>query len=238
MQVIPAIDLLEGKAVRLTQGKRETVKVYSSDPLALALDFAKQGAQWLHLVDLDACFGLGSNASAIKQIVSASGASVQTGGGVKSARQAKELCEIGVKRVIVGTAAIDDATIAQMSTAIGESLWIACDVKDGKVAVSGWERKVELTVDELLDRAKALGAGGIIVTDISRDGTAKGISRAFFSAMRQKTSLPLIAAGGIGSLENLRELGGMGYDGAIVGLALYEGNFTYAEAKEAVENVG
>ncbi len=236
MQVIPAIDLLGGKVVRLTQGRRETAKAYSKDPLALARDFGKQGAGWLHLVDLDACFGLGSNEISIRKITVLSGARVQVGGGVRNASQAAGLCGLGVERVIAGTATLDDTTLAQMSRAIGERLWIACDVKDGKVAVSGWERQARLTVDELLKRAKTLDAGGVIVTDVSRDGTAKGISRKFFSLMRQKTRLPLIAAGGIGSLDDLRGLAQIGYDGAIVGRALYEGNFTYAQAREAAGN--
>lgn len=236
MQIIPAIDLLGGKVVRLRQGKVSQARTYSQNCSEIAKELSKQGAEWLHVVDLDAAFATGSNLKTIAEIAVASEASLQVGGGIRSLQKAKELLETGVKRLILGTVAADFKQLEKFTTRFGKKIWVSCDISGKQVAVKGWNKKTTLTPTELFKQAENLGAGGAVVTDISRDGCGKGISQAFFAQARSLTRLPLMAAGGINRIEDLLELSTLGYQGAIVGTAFYEKTISVSEALEALKN--
>ncbi len=239
MNVIPAIDLLGGKVARLSQGKRASVLFYSDEPLEVAGEFVAQGAKWLHVVDLDGAFGKANNLAAVGEIACNSGAKLQVGGGIRSVKQAQALFEKGVQRVIVGTAALQESALGEFASRFGKKVWVACDLRQGKLEVKGWTEKTSLSAKEFLARAEGTGVGGAVVTDISRDGGVKGISKKFFTKVRKQTRLELVAAGGVSSAADIRWLAKAGFEGAIVGKALYENKLSLREALEAGgENAG
>ena len=239
MEVIPAIDLLGGKVARLRRGERSSASFYSDDSLAVAKEFVAQGAEWLHVVDLDAAFGKGNNLAAIAELASVSGAKLQVGGGIRSVKQAQALLEKGVQRVIVGTAALEERALAELAFRFGKRVWVACDLRKGKLEVKGWTEKTGLFAKGFLARAERTGVGGAVVTDITRDGVVAGISKKFFSQVRKQTRLELIAAGGVSYAADIRWLAKAGFEGAIVGKALYEKKISLREALEAGgENAG
>ncbi len=230
MDVIPAIDLMNGKAVRLKQGAKETVKVYSDDPVSLAKRFADEGAQWIHVVDLDRAFGTGNNLETISKIAGVTGIKAEVGGGVRSIEDATELVEKGASRVIIGTVALEPKTLEQFATTLGKRIWIACDAKDGKIAIKGWEQTTKITVAQLIETVSKLEIGGIIVTDILTDGMQSGISEEFLAKIRKKTKLKLTASGGVSSIKDVKRLAQMGFDGCIIGKAIYENKVSLREA--------
>lgn len=230
MEVIPAIDLMNGKAVRLKQGVKETAKVYSNDPVSLAKRFADEGAQWIHVVDLDRAFGTGNNLETISKIAEVNGIKIGVGGGVRSIQNATELVEKGVSRVIVGTAALEPNAIEKLAAKLGKKLWIACDAKDGKIAIKGWEQTTKITVEQLIETVSKLEIGGIIVTDISTDGMQSGISEEFLAKIRKITKLKLTASGGVSSIQDVKHLAEMGFDACIIGRAIYENKVSLREA--------
>jgi len=232
MEVIPAIDIMNGKAVRLKQGVKETAKVYPDDPVSLAKLFQEQGASWLHLVDLDRAFGIGNNLQIISKIATLPGIKVESGGGIRSFEDVVELLENGADRVVVGTLALKPKAFEEFAAKLGKKVWIACDVKNGQVAAKGWKQTTEITVEKLLERVSQLDIGGVIVTDISRDGMQKGISEEFLKKVRKMTGLPLIASGGISSIGDVKRIAEMGFNGCVIGKALYENNLSLREAIE------
>ena len=230
--VLPAIDLLGGKVVRLVEGKRDRATVYSDRPGEVARRFVAAGAAWLHVVDLDGAFsGTAENRRAVDEILRA-GARVQLGGGVRDRATFERLITDGVQRVVVGTLAVKEpAIVAEWSRAHAGCLAVAVDARDGKVAVDGWTRLTDVDAATLARSCAANGAAAILYTDIARDGTGVGPNvEATARLARALDPVPVIASGGIGALGDLRALAQAGVPQAVVGRALYEGAFTVEEA--------
>ena len=239
MQIIPAIDLLDGQCVRLHQGDYDQVTRFSSDPVAQALDWQRQGAERLHLVDLDgARTGQPVNDQVIKAITAALSIPVQLGGGVRTAERAEELLAGGLDRVILGTVAIEkpDLVDALASRHPGRVV-VGIDAKDGLVATRGWIETSTVQATDLARRFAASGVAAIISTDIATDGTLAGPNLEALRAMAEASSVPVIASGGIGTLEDILSLltiAPLGVNGVIVGRALYDGTVNLGEALQAV----
>jgi phosphoribosylformimino-5-aminoimidazole carboxamide ribotide isomerase len=245
MDLYPAIDLRDGRCVRLYQGDYDRETVYGDDPVAQARAFAAAGAPWIHVVDLDAArTGVGSNREVVTAIAAAVDIPVQTGGGVRDDAAADALLGAGVRRVVVGTAALDDpAWVRRLAARHPGRVAVGLDARGRDVAVRGW---VEGSGHDLVDVARRFddaGVAALIVTEIGRDGTLAGPALDQLAAVLEATSLDVIASGGVGSLDDLRALGaldvgGRRLAGAIVGRALYEGAFGLADAVAAVGIAG
>ncbi|WP_255117719.1 1-(5-phosphoribosyl)-5-[(5-phosphoribosylamino)methylideneamino]imidazole-4-carboxamide isomerase [Synechococcus sp. HJ21-Hayes] len=239
MQIIPAIDLLDGHCVRLHQGDYDQVTRFSDNPVAQALAWQRQGAQRLHLVDLDgARTGQPVNDNAVKAITAALDIPVQLGGGVRSAERAEELLGCGLDRVILGTVAIEQPELVQrLASRYPGQVVVGIDAKDGLVATRGWIETSSVKATELAKSFEDTGVAAIISTDIATDGTLAGPNLDSLRAMAQASSIPVIASGGIGTLEHVLSLlsvAPLGVEGVIVGRALYDGTVDLAEAIAAV----
>ncbi|MEB3281609.1 MAG: 1-(5-phosphoribosyl)-5-[(5-phosphoribosylamino)methylideneamino]imidazole-4-carboxamide isomerase [Lyngbya sp.] len=240
MDVIPAIDLLDGRCVRLYQGDYEQAQTFNDDPVAVAQQWADQGATWLHLVDLDgAKTGEPTNHSIIEAIVNAVNIPVQVGGGLRSRETVAALLNLGVRRAILGTVAVENPQlVAELCQEFPQKIVVGIDARDGKVATRGWLETSEVLATELADRMAKLGASAIIYTDIHRDGTLQGPNKAALREVANVVAIPVIASGGISSvtdLLSLLSLEPLGVTGAIVGRALYTGD---VDLKEAIQAVG
>jgi phosphoribosylformimino-5-aminoimidazole carboxamide ribotide isomerase len=224
-QVIPAVDLLGGQAVRLEQGDFARVIVRAGDPAALVRRFAALGPPLLHLVDLAASRDGRPRPDVVRALVAEAGSvPVQAAGGIRSPVDALTLVEAGVARVVVGTAAFErPRALAPYLAALGERLVVAVDVRDGLVARSGWEGSTGVPVDEAVDLCVEAGVRRLLCTAIERDGTMAGPDLELLDRVRTRSRLPVLAAGGIGSDADLRALAAVGLEGAIVGRALLEG---------------
>lgn len=236
MLVIPAIDLLEGRAVRLREGKRDQVTVYRDDPTELARELVAAGAERIHVVDLDGAFAGGRrHAEAIAALCAASSVPVQVGGGLRD-RAALDACfAAGARLGVLGTAAVKDPDFAESACrAYPGRIVVAVDAKNGRVAVEGWVEESELSALELGRRAASWGAAALLYTDVARDGIQTGPNVEATAALHDAVGIPVIASGGISSLDDLRRLDAAGVPMAVVGRALYEGNFTVADAIAAV----
>jgi phosphoribosylformimino-5-aminoimidazole carboxamide ribotide isomerase len=232
MLIIPSIDLLNAHVVRLVEGRRETAKMYSDRPAEVASRFVDGGARRIHVVDLDGAFTVERvNELAIRGIVD-TGAEVQVGGGVRDLEVCRALKNDGVRYIVLGTAAVKDPDFAQEACRQWPGhIIFAVDARDGKVAVDGWVTQTNVDVLELARRAVDWGAAGILYTDISRDGTGVGPNvEATARLARALAPVPVMASGGIGSLDHIRALSTAGVPAAIVGSALYEEKLTVAEA--------
>ncbi len=243
MEIIPAVDIIEGRCVRLVQGRFEDKTVFSEDPVQTAKRWADEGATMLYVVDLDgARLGQPQNLEVVKRIVQAIDAPVQLGGGIRSIESAKAAIDIGVERVIVGTSAALDSNLAEMMIeSLGERLIVGIDALNGYVAVHGWQAHTEEEATAFARRMESLGAKRIIFTDISRDGMLSGVNVEAVERMLESVDVPVIASGGVGSMEdilNLAALGDKGLEGVILGKALYTGAVKLAEALSAVKEVG
>ena len=233
---IPAIDILGGRAVRLTRGDYGEATVYSDDPVELALRWCGQGAQFLHVVDLDgARDGAPRNADLIQAIAKASSAPIEVGGGVRDLGAVGLLLDSGVERVVIGTAAVTDPEFLEEAIeSFGvERFVVALDSRRGKISLSGWLEESETSAPELAGQLTARGVARFLVTAIEVDGTMEGPDLGLLDQVSARTEAPLIASGGIGSLEDLadiREIGSETIEGVIVGKALYEGRFSLPEA--------
>jgi phosphoribosylformimino-5-aminoimidazole carboxamide ribotide isomerase len=239
MQIIPAIDLLDGQCVRLHQGDYSQVTRFSDDPVAQALSWQQQGATRLHLVDLDgARTGLPVNDAAVKAITAALAIPVQLGGGVRTAERAENLLAFGLDRVILGTVALEQPELVQELAARHPGrIVVGIDAKQGKVATRGWIEESLTDATDLARRFSGSGIAAIISTDIATDGTLAGPNLAALRAMAEASRVPVIASGGIGNLEHLLSLLALeplGVTGVIVGRALYDGRVELAEALRAV----
>lgn len=232
MEIYPAIDLREGLVVRLTQGDFERQTVYGTDPAAVAASFARQGARWLHVVDLDgAKTGVISNLSAIERIVAAFPGKVQLGGGIRTPETAALYFERGVERLILGTGALTDPPFleAMLSRHPGR-FYVGLDVKKDRIAVSGWLGEAEGNPRDTMIALAARGVAGFVYTDILKDGMLSGPNLPVYRELVRTLSVPVVASGGIGSLADLRELQASGVAGAIVGRALYTGAVDLSKA--------
>lgn len=240
MLLIPAIDLHGGKCVRLLQGDREKETIYSANPVEMAHRWQSEGAGHLHVVDLDGAFeGRPVNAALIEKIAATLDIPLQLGGGIRDLQTIKNTLALGVSKVILGTAAIEKPELVQEAVALyGEKILVGIDARDGFVAVKGWvEASTKKAVDFALEM-QARGVRQIIYTDISRDGTLKGPNLTALKEMAVALKIPLVASGGVSSLEDLRLLKGLeqhGVESVIVGQALYTGCFTLREALQAVK---
>jgi len=236
MIIFPAIDLMGGKAVRLQKGEKEKVTVYADDPAALALDFQKQGAKALHIVDLDAAFGDSDNRAVIKKIAESVDMELEVGGGIRDYTYLKSLIDIGVDRVIIGTAAFKDPVFFNRAlTDFPEYIALSFDVKDGKVAIKGWVETVDEAPLDILKRFEKKGLQYVVYTDVSKDGMLCGPNVEGNRALVETTGLKVIASGGVSSLDDLRTLKSIdGIYGAITGKAIYEGRFTVSQALKEV----
>jgi phosphoribosylformimino-5-aminoimidazole carboxamide ribotide isomerase len=232
MIIFPAIDIKDGKCVRLVQGRADAQTVYSDDPAAMAQKWCALGAEYLHVVDLDGAFtGKAANTEAVRGIVAASSVPVQLGGGIRSMDDIRKKLDMGISRVILGTAALYDHALVKEAVACYPGRIVAgIDAKDGFVAVKGWIEKSAVTAVELGKTLKALGISACVFTDISRDGMLGGPSIDETKRMIGETGLEIIASGGIGGIDDLIACRDIGAAGAIIGKALYDGRIALEEA--------
>ncbi|GMM96344.1 MULTISPECIES: bifunctional 1-(5-phosphoribosyl)-5-((5-phosphoribosylamino)methylideneamino)imidazole-4-carboxamide isomerase/phosphoribosylanthranilate isomerase PriA [Microbacterium] len=231
--LLPAVDVAGGKAVRLTQGEAGSETNYG-DPVDAATDWARQGAQWIHLVDLDAAFGRGSNAGIMRKVIkSVRGVQVELSGGIRDDASLEAALESGASRVNLGTAALENPEwAADVIGRYGDLIAVGLDVRGTTLAARGWTREGG-DLWTVLDRLESAGCSRYVVTDVTKDGTLQGPNTELLREMVTRTPKPVVASGGISSLDDiaaLRELVPLGVEGAIVGKALYAGNFTLAEA--------
>jgi phosphoribosylformimino-5-aminoimidazole carboxamide ribotide isomerase len=239
MNLFPALDLRAGQVVRLQQGDYDRQKAYASDPVAQARAFADAGASWLHVVDLDgARSGAMTQFDIIARVCRQAGLRVQVGGGVRTQETIDRLLAGGVERVILGTAALEnwpwfEALAAK--PAYHQRLILGLDARGGKLAVAGWEKQTAATPLDVARKVSAWPLAAIVYTDITTDGTMQGPNLAATAAMARATEVPIIASGGVGTLDHLRALRQLPIAGAIVGRAIYEARFTVAEALEVLE---
>lgn len=242
MIIFPAIDLIDGKVVRLERGDRNRMKVYSDDPVAIAREFSQAGAQWIHVVDLSAAFGedddaCAANMRAIRSICSIEGLSIDVGGGVRSLARIDQLAAAGAKRIALGTVLVTEPGFAEVAArGFGELLVADVAARDGQVKVNGWRDGVGRNCDEVVSELASLGFKHLVFTDIARDGMQTGIDVDAYRAVARVAGFPVVASGGISTLENIRSLAAAGpevIEGAITGRALYEGSFTLEQALDA-----
>lgn len=235
VELFPAIDLRAGRVVRLTQGDYDAETVYGDDPCRVAEAFAEAGAPWIHVVDLDAArSGGASNRVAVAEIVERVGgrARVQHGGGVRTVVDAAELADIGVARVVMGSAAVRDPSIVERVAPV-VPVAVGLDHRAGELAVDGWTGTSGVALEEALTRYPA--AAAFVITDIGRDGMLAGPDVGGLAAAASSSEVPVIASGGVSSIDDIRELATIpGLAGIIAGRALYEGRFTVAEAIAAL----
>ena len=234
MKLYPAIDLYEGKAVRLFKGEYQQMTVYNENPLAVARDFQNAGATCIHLVDLEgAKFGTTSNLPVIEKIVKATDLFVEVGGGIRNMETIDAYLGIGVNRVILGTAAVTDRPFLETALAqYGGKIAVGVDLKDGFVAIKGWTEKSQWTAEAFFSGLEKLGVSTVICTDISRDGAMQGTNRQLYRELSQKYNIQLIASGGVSSLEDVQALNAMNLHGAIIGKAYYTGAIDLRKALE------
>jgi len=232
MIIYPAIDIFEGKAVRLQRGDYEQMTVYSDDPVSVALGFKKAGATTIHMVDLEgARSGVPANFQVIESIASESGLFIQVGGGIRTTETIDKYLSAGVKRVILGTAAVSQPGFLQeMVTKYQEAIAVSIDIKDGLVAIKGWTEVSNQDALTFCETVSKLGVQTIICTDISKDGMLSGTNIELYQTLRSKLSIGIIASGGVTTLEEIGLLAKLGMDGAILGKALYTGAIDLREA--------
>jgi len=232
MIIYPAIDLRDGKAVRLVEGDFAKETVFDANPVDAAIRWQDAGAEWLHVVDLDgARTGSNSNADAVSAIRSAVEIPIELGGGIRSAAAAKRYFEMGIDRVILGTAAVSDPElVASLVSIWGERVAVGLDARDGKLATDGWlEQSEETAIDHAL-KLKLSGVATFIITDIRRDGKLQGPNLDQLKQAQFALQSGVIASGGISSIEDVREVAAVGVEGAIIGRALYDGRIDLAGA--------
>jgi phosphoribosylformimino-5-aminoimidazole carboxamide ribotide isomerase len=239
MNLFPAIDLKDGQAVRLLRGDMATATVFNDDPAEQARAFQDAGFQWLHLVDLNGAFaGQPRNADVVEAILRAVDIPVQLGGGIRDMATIRRWLELGVARVILGTVAVTDPDlVVDACTRFPGRIVVGIDARDGMVATEGWAETSELAAPELAKRFETAGVAAIVYTDIARDGAMAGVNVAATAELARAVALPVIASGGVASVDDIRRLRaveGDGVTGAILGRALYDGRIDPAEALAAV----
>jgi len=233
-EVIPAVDVQDGEVVQLVAGERGTEKRYG-EPRAAADQWVGQGADTLHLVDLDGAFkGERVNSAAFETIIDTADVDLQIGGGIRTAADAVELLELGVDRVILGTAAVETpAIVGEISEQYPGSVMVSLDAKDGEVVVSGWTESTGLDPAEAAGRYEDLGAGAILFTNVDVEGQLEGVDTDLVSRVCAAVDIPVVASGGVASIDDILALKAAGAAAVVVGTALYEGAFTLEAAIEA-----
>lgn len=237
MKIFPAIDLYDKKAVRLFKGDYAQMTVYSENPIEVARDFEKCGAEFIHMVDLEgAKNGTTPNLEIVKDIAENTGLFVEIGGGIRSMETVKTYLENGVGRVILGTSAVtDEAFLCEAVSTYGEKIAVGADVKDGYIAIKGWVEKSQYSLEDFLSKMESIGVKTVICTDISKDGAMKGTNLELYKALSEKYSLDIIASGGVSTIEDIKALRQMDMYGAIIGKAYYTGAINLTEAIEVAK---
>ena len=237
MKLFPAIDLYEGKAVRLYKGDYAQMTVYSNDPASVAADFAASGATCIHIVDLEgAKSGTTPNFDTVCKIKATSGLFCEIGGGIRSMDVIDQYLSAGIDRVILGTAAVGNLDFVKAAVEkYGERIAVGADLKDGCVAVKGWIEKTDLLAEDFFAQMQDVGVKTVICTDISKDGAMMGTNLELYRKLSQKFSMQIVASGGVSSLEDVKRLREMGLYGAIIGKAYYTGAINLKEAAEVVK---
>ncbi len=237
MILFPAIDIFDGKAVRLYKGDYEQMTVYSDNPAEIALDFKACGAEAIHIVDLEgAKVGDTPNFDAVIAIKNASGLFCEIGGGIRSMAVVEKYLDGGIDRVILGTAAIEDEKFLKAAVEkYGDRIAVGADIRDGYIAVKGWLERTAVTADEFFEKMQSLGVKTIICTDISRDGVMKGTNLDLYRTMNRRYQVDITASGGVSSMDDVLALDAMGMYGAIIGKAYYTGAIDLREAVTAVK---
>ena len=232
MNIFPAIDLIDGKAVRLVRGDYNQMTVYSNDPVSVAKNFASCGAKYLHVVDLEgARDGSTPNIETVKSLIRESGLLVEIGGGIRSMDTIKKYVDAGAFRVIIGTAAVTDPDFLDAALATyGDKIAVGVDIREGMVAIKGWTETSSLDCFDFCDRLQNKGVSTVICTDISKDGLLGGTNISLYSEMAKRFSLNIIASGGVSTLDDVQTLTNMRLYGAILGKALYTGDLDLSAA--------
>lgn len=234
MNIFPAIDLYEGQAVRLYKGDYRQMTVYDPDPLNTAKAFEAAGAKYLHMVDLEGAKTGGTpNADTISRIVENTSLFVELGGGIRTMAVIDKYLSLGVRRVIIGTAAVTDSGLVPAAVEkYGDAIAVGADVRDGEIAIRGWTEQSGMTLDAFMEKFQKLGVKTVICTDISRDGAMRGANRALYAELQKRYSMDIIASGGVSTLEDIIALKNMNLYGAIIGKAYYTGAI---DLKAAIE---
>ncbi len=237
MIIFPAIDLFDKKAVRLYKGDYKEMTVYSENPIEIARDFEKKGATHIHMVDLEgAKDGTTPNISIVKQIAEETDLFVEIGGGIRSIETAQKYIDAGVKRIILGTAAVEnEGFLIECIKKFGDKTAVGADVKDGYIAIKGWLEKSKITLDDFLEKMQKLGVKNVICTDISKDGAMKGTNLELYKELSQKYDLDITASGGVSTIDDIKNLRRMDMYGAIIGKAYYIGAIDLMEAIEVAK---
>ncbi len=241
MIIFPAVDIKDGQCVRLKKGKADESTVFSKDPVEAALHWQEQGAQWLHLVDLDGAFaGAPVNLPLITRMCAALSIPIQMGGGIRTLATAQAYRDAGITRLIIGTLALDDpASFEAMTKALPGCIGVSLDTEGGKLKTKGWVADSGLTIDAVLPRLHDQGAAFIIHTDIDRDGMQTGVNLPLLTALAKTSPMPVIAAGGVATLADIKALYPLSREsnlqGAITGRAIYEGTLNIAEAMRWIQ---
>lgn len=237
MIVLPAIDLVDKKAVRLLKGDYDKMTVYSDNPIEIAKDFENKGAKYIHIVDLEgAKDGTTPNIDVVSQIAKETDLFVEVGGGIRNIETVEKYIHTGVSRVILGTSAVTDEEFLKKAVEkYGEKIAVGADIKDGFIAIKGWLEKSDVTVDVFFKKMQKMGVDNIICTDISKDGAMKGTNRQLYRELSEKYSLKITASGGVSSIDDVKALRKMNLYGAIIGKAYYIGAIDLKEALEVAK---
>lgn len=232
MKIFPAIDLIDGCAVRLLRGDYNQKTVYSNNPVDVAKSFVDAGAEYIHIVDLDgARDGSNANIEVVRNIVKESGLKAEIGGGIRSMEAVEKYLNLGVMRVILGTAAVTDTDFLKKAVATyGEKVAVGVDIKDGKVAIKGWTQLSQLDCFDFCSTLEDIGVKTVICTDISKDGVMSGTNIELYKRLSSQFGMNIVASGGVSNLENVRTLTQMNMYGAILGKALYTGSIDLKQA--------
>ena len=232
MKIFPAIDLIDGCAVRLFKGDYNQKTIYSTSPVDVAKAFAAAGAEYIHIVDLDgARDGSNANIEVVRTIVKESGLKAEIGGGIRSREAIEKYLDLGVMRVILGTAAVTDSEFLNNAVKeYGDKVAVGVDIKDGLVAIKGWTQVSKLTCFEFCSQLEDIDVKTVICTDISKDGVMSGTNIELYKELSSRFKMDIVASGGVSSLDNVRTLAEMNMYGAILGKALYTGSIDLSEA--------
>ena len=232
MKIFPAIDLYGGKAVRLYKGDYAQMTVYNDDPVLVAQDFVRQGAEYIHVVDLEgAKIGKPAHLDVVEKIAKETGLFIEIGGGIRNMETVEKYLSVGANRVILGTAAVTDEAFLQAALAkYGDKIAVGADIADGRIAIRGWVEKSEYTTDAFFEKMQSLGVKTVICTDISKDGAMKGTNRALYKELGEKYTIDIVASGGVSSIDDVAALAAAGTYGAIIGKAYYIGAIDLAKA--------